>query len=302
MKSKETVLQKGLYYLFLPFIYSISLLPFPILYTFSRFLKFVVFDCIGYRKKIIEQNIGRSFPDKSSAEVKKIANQFYTYFCDMTLETLKTLTISKSEMLKRCTITERGIELLNKASINNESLILVLGHKGNWEWAGNTFSLLCRHQLFVIYHPLSNPYFDRLMYKMRTRFGTKLIPMKDTFKTMLENRNDLTATAFIADQTPSPEHAHWMQFLNQDTPVFLGTEKIATKMKRKIVYVRIELLKKGYYRLHLDEDNVLSFEHFSTINPTEWHTRKLESDIICNQSYTWLWSHKRWKHKRQKIE
>lgn len=171
-----------------------------------------------------------------------------------------------------------------------------MGHKGNWEWAGNSFSLAGKHHLYVIYHPLSNRYFDRLMYRMRTRFGTGLIAMKDTFKEMVRNREELNATAFIADQTPSPARAHWMQFLNQDTPVFLGVEKIAEKMEYPVVYVSVERLKRGYYQVYA---HLLASPPYTAVQGTitELHTRQLEADII-RQPETWLWSHRRWKHTR----
>ena len=171
-----------------------------------------------------------------------------------------------------------------------------MGHKGNWEWAGNTFSLCCKHQLYVIYHPLANKYFNGLICKMRERFGTKLIPMKDTFRDMIKNRDELNATAFIADQSPNPAKAHWMNFLNQDTPVFMGTEKIAQKIKYPIVFVSVKKLTRGYYTLMAELLQTPPYVGAEG-DITEIHTRKLETDIIA-QPETWLWTHKRWKHKR----
>lgn len=200
-------------------------------------------------------------------------------------------------MLRHCSIEEKSLALLNRLAAEGQSVLLVLGHKGNWEWAGNAFSLSCPHQLFVIYHPLGNQYFDNLMYKMRTRFGTRLIAMNDTFKEMVKNKQELTATAFIADQTPQPQNAHWMQFLNQDTPVFLGAEKIATKMQRLVLFVSVQKTKRGYYKIKIDEDDILNPNDFKEGGLTEAHTMKLEDDIR-QQPETWLWTHRRWKHKR----
>ncbi len=120
------------------------------------------------------------------------------------------------------------------------SVILVMGHWGNWELAGARFGLLGLHQLYVIYHPLQNKWFDQLVYHMRTRLGNRLYPMKDTMKGMLSDRNKVTATAFIADQTPPPERAYWTTFMHQDTPVFFGTEKIAQKLGYPVVYAAVE--------------------------------------------------------------
>ena len=284
------------YYITLPLLYFLSVLPFRALYLLSDFFYFVLYHLLGYRKKVVLTNLRNSFPEKSEQELNQLMRDFYRYFCDLFLETFKTLTISRSRMLQRCTMDPAAQQVFESFAAANQSVIIVMGHKGNWEWAGNTFSLICKHQLYVIYHPLSNPYFNRLICKMRTRFGTKLIPMKDTFRDMVQNRNELNATAFIADQTPSPEKAYWMTFLNQDTPVFPGTEKIALKMKYPIVYVSVEKIKRGYYTLRAD---VLMTPPFATTDGeiTEAHTKRLEQDIR-KQPETWLWTHRRWKHSR----
>ena len=275
-------------------------MPFRILYGVSVVFYVLLFYIFGYRKKVVLNNLRSSFPYKTEQELLVLRKKSYRYFCDLFVETFKTLTISKKAMIRHCSIEEQSLALLHKLASNGESVLLVLGHKGNWEWAGNTFSLLCKHQLFVIYHPLSNVHFDQLMYKMRTRFGTKLIAMKDTFKEMVRHRNTLSATAFIADQTPQPNNAHWMTFLHQDTPVFEGTEKIARKLNRKVIFVSVQKVKRGYYTIVLDEKNVLNPNDFKESALTEAHMRKLEESII-EEPETWLWTHRRWKHKRNII-
>jgi KDO2-lipid IV(A) lauroyltransferase len=275
-------------------------MPLRILYGVSDVFYVLLFYIFGYRKKVVLNNLRSSFPYKTEQELLVLRKKSYRYFCDLFVETFKTLTISKKAMIRHCSIEEQSLALLHKLASNGESVLLVLGHKGNWEWAGNTFSLLCKHQLFVIYHPLSNVHFDQLMYKMRTRFGTKLIAMKDTFKEMVRHRNTLSATAFIADQTPQPNNAHWMTFLHQDTPVFEGTEKIARKLNRKVIFVSVQKVKRGYYTIVLDEKNVLNPNDFKESALTEAHMRKLEVSII-EEPETWLWTHRRWKHKRNII-
>ena len=149
---------------------------------------------------------------------------------------------------------------------------------------------------FPILKSLSGSGFDQLLYRMRTRSGTKLYAMKDTFRGMIKNRKEVTATAFIADQTPSPDNAHWMTFLNQDTAVFKGTETIAKKLDYPVIYLSVIRVKRGQYRI----DSELLVEHPKELPEnelTEMHTRRLEQDII-NYPETWLWSHRRWKHKR----
>ncbi|MES2702381.1 MAG: lysophospholipid acyltransferase family protein [Bacteroidota bacterium] len=287
------------YFIAIPFIYLLSVLPFPLLYLFSDLLYVIMFYGVGYRKKVVLQNLRNAFPEKSDAEIKNICSRYYRYLCDLFLETFKTLTISKEGMLKHCRFTDEGLAVFEKFAAEGKNVILVLGHFGNWEWAGNSFSLQCRHQLYVIYHPLANKRFDALMYRMRTRFGTKLIAMKDTFKEMLRNRSELSATAFIADQTPQPANAYWTTFLNQETPVFKGTEIIAKKLDYPVVYVAVKKIRRGYYEVHAEE---LFLHPTKTADGevSERHTARLEQDIVSKPE-TWLWSHKRWKHKRQVI-
>jgi len=292
-------LQAFIYYLLLPFVYLLSLLPFRVLYLLSDIVYGVLYYVVGYRKEIVKKNLRNAFPHKTEREINNLCKKFYHYFCDLTLETFKTLTISKTQMLDHCSLEPEAKVLFDQLAKEGSSCIIVMGHKGNWEWAGNTFSLCCKHQLYVIYHPLSNKYFNGLVYNMRTRFGTKLIAMKDTFRDMVQNRDELNATAFIADQAPSPEKAYWMNFMNQDTPVFMGTEKIAQKMKYPIVYVSVKKIKRGYYKLAatvLKEPPYNSYEG----EVTAAHTKRLEKDIM-DQPETWLWTHRRWKHSRAKI-
>lgn len=285
-----------LYYLVLPFIYLLSIIPFRLLYWISDGVYLVLYYIVDYRKEVIFTNLQKSFPEKSAIELKLLHQAFLRYFCDLLLESFKTLTISKASMLQRCSMEPAAQLLFDQLAADKQNVILVMGHQGNWEWAGNTFSLLCQQQLYVIYHPLANPYFNDLISKMRRRFGNKLIAMKDTFREMVKNKGELNATAFIADQSPNPATAYWMEFLNQDTAVFMGTEKIAQKLKYPVVFVSVKRVKRGFYTLGAE---LLQSPPYEPIEGqiTEIHTRKLASEII-QQPETWLWTHKRWKHQR----
>lgn len=285
------------FYIALPFLYLISILPFPLFYMVSDGVYFLLYRVIGYRKKVVYENLKNSFPEKTHEELKLIEKKFYHYLCDLFLETLKTLTISKKQAIKRCAFNENTKAIFKELYDQKKSCIVVMGHFGNWEWAGNSFSLINPQQLYVIYHPLSNKNFDKLMYNMRSRFGTKLYAMKDTMREMIKNRHEINATAFIADQTPAPESAYWTTFLNQDTPVFWGTEKIAQKLNFPVVYVTVNRVKRGYYEVNTE---YLAMEPKNTKEGeiSELHTKKLEKDIKA-QPEVWLWSHRRWKHKKR---
>jgi len=257
----------------------------------------VLYYIVGYRKEVVLQNLRNSFPDKTEAEIQAICKKFYKYLCDLFLEVFKTLTISKPAMIKHCWFDPATREMIERLGAENRSFIMVLGHLGNWEWAGNTFSLQLPHQLYVIYHPLTNKNVDKLMYDMRTRFGTKLIAMKDTFREVLSKRNELFSPAFIADQTPaSAEKAYWTRFLNQDTAVFRGPAAIARKTGYPVVYASIKRRKRGYYEMFgelvVDDPKSVSEDEL-----LDMYTKKLERDIIA-QPEVWLWSHRRWKLKK----
>jgi KDO2-lipid IV(A) lauroyltransferase len=205
----------------------------------------VLYRVFGYRKQVVRSNLEHSFPEKSTEELTKIQEGFYRFFCDLIVETLKTLSIGKAKLMQM--VQYGDMDVFGKYYKEGRSVIIVMGHFGNWELAGARFSQDPFHQLYVIYHPLSNPYADRLMYRMRTRLGNKLYSMKDTFRGMIRNRDNLTATAFIADQTPSPEGAYWTSFLHQDTPIFTGTAKISKKLNLPVIYVSVLRPERGSY-------------------------------------------------------
>ncbi len=289
-------MQAIVFYISLPLIYLLSILPFWLLYRISDFINFILFTLIGYRKEVIITNLKKSFPEKSVQEIKKIQKDFHRFFCDLIVETIKTLTITKKEAAKRCRL--KDITLLNKLYDEKKKVIFVLGHYGNWELGGAAMSSMSNYQLYVIYRPLSNRYFDQLIIKMRTHLGTKLISMNDTFKKMvsLRNSDEISATAFIADQAPTPENSYWTTFLNQETAVFWGTEIIASKLDYPIVYITISQQKRGYYEMATE----LLCENPAVTKKgeiSEKHTKRLEQDII-KQPELWLWSHKRWKHRK----
>ncbi len=270
-------------------------MPFWLLYLVSDGVFVILFYVIRYRRHVVTKNLVNAFPEKTPEELKAISRAYYHYLCDLFLETFKTLTISKESMEKRCVMDRESLEYFKKLAAENESCIIVMGHQGNWEWGGNTFSLLGLHQLFVIYHPIRNPHFDGLMRRMRGRFGTKLIARDQTVREMIRNKTQLTATAFIADQSPPKENAFWMNFLNQDTAVFLGTEKLARKMNYPVVFISVARQGRQQYTIHAEQLPYSKDDPEGTLTVT--HTRKLE-EHIRRQPETWLWSHRRWKHRR----
>ncbi len=282
------------FYLVYPLLYLIACLPFPLLYALSDFFYFVI-RLSGYRKKVVMENLRNSFPEKSEKEIQRIAKAYYHYLCDLILETLKTLTMTESQARDRCVF--HNPKWLDDLNAEGKSIIILMGHYGNWEWAGPSFTLSTKYQLVVIYRPLSNPYYEKMTVGMRTKFGTKITAVNNTLRDMVSNRKTVTATAFIADQTATAQNAHWMNFLNQDTAIFTGYEKLAKKFDYPVVYMNVKRIRRGYYEVFPE----LLFQSPKDTNENEIierFTRRLEKEIVLDP-VPWLWSHRRWKHKRR---
>ncbi|MES2379805.1 MAG: lipid A biosynthesis acyltransferase [Bacteroidota bacterium] len=277
----------------IPF-YVLGMLPYPILYMFSNLLYYLAFYVIGYRKKVVYGNIRNAFPTYTEQQVETIAKKFYKHLFDVFLETFKLLTCSAKELYKKGVYP--NFEVIQPFIDKKQSFIILTGHMGNWEWLPSIWHLEKTVQICGIYHKLSSPFFEWLTFKMRTRMGVHLFTMENTLREMVAQRNEFTATGFIADQTPSAQNAHWLTFLNQDTPVFIGAEKIAKKFKYPVVYCHVTKPRRGYYECRLEVlcDDASTTDDFYVTNI--FH-KKLEEDII-HQPEIWLWSHRRWKHKR----
>lgn len=282
------------FYLLLPVLYIIALLPFWCLYRLSDFLFIVIYYGVGYRKKVVYKNLKNAFPEKSEEEIIQIMQKYYRFFCDMILETLKMLTLSAKTMKKRAYFD--NLSIYEKLHREERSFILMLGHYGSWEWGSAAFELHTNHHILVIYKPLSNTYIDTLVRKMRTRFGQEATTMKNTLRNIIKLKKQLTATAFIADQRPDPKNAYWSTFFGQEAGFLWGTEKIAQKMDYPIVFCTVQRPKRGYYEIHSE----LLFEHPKNTKEgdiTEKFVRRLEEDIR-KRPELWLWSHDRWKHQK----
>jgi KDO2-lipid IV(A) lauroyltransferase len=256
-------------------------------------LLFAVYYVFGYRKSIVFQNLRNSFPEKDEAWIKQIAWKFYQNLFDTIIETIAMAVQSKAYYKKH--IHVNNLHLLHDLVKRKQAFVLVCGHLGNWEYAGQGLHLN-GVQMDVIYHPLSSKWFNWFMYTARTRFGLHVIPMQSTLREMIQRKDIPSSVTFLADQTPSAEGCHWMQFLNQDTPVFMGVEKMAKKFNYPVVYGQIRRAKRGYYELDCEilTNHPKDLPEFEI---THQHMQKLE-ETIRKQPQDWLWSHRRWKHKK----
>lgn len=284
------------YYLVVPFMYFFSVLPMAVLFIFSDFFFLLIYYVLGYRRKIVRMNLANSFPEKSPKELRSIEFRFYRYFTDMVFEMLKLLNMSPKQKLARCRMDPESQLLFKDLYTKGRSGIVVFGHYGNWEYCPSGLPLQTDFQAYVVYHPLTNTYFDSLMSRLRTSTGCKLYTMAGTLKGMIVNRNELNMTAFLSDQAPRRKGAYWSKFLNQETAVHSGSEKIAQKLHMAVIYGSLERIKRGTYIFHTQ----LICEDASKTQDgeiTENHLQLLEKDIRKAPEY-WLWTHRRWKLKK----
>ena len=267
-------------------------------YMFSDLLYPLVYYIIRYRRKVVRKNLTRSFPEKDRREILRIERRFYRFFCDYFVENVKALTIKKEYLMKRmiCEFDE-GVQ---KVFHDGQMQFIYLGHFCNWE-------LIASLQWWVpedvhcaqLYSRLHNDAMDRIFYKIRSRYGGENINKKDALRRIvtLKRSGRKMLIGFISDQSPKRENIHlWVDFLNQDTPVFTGTERIAKKVDAAICYAHVRRVKRGYYHLTLKlmTENANEYAEHEL---TRLYMKMLEADIRQDPA-RWLWTHNRWKRQR----
>jgi len=284
------------YYLFFGINWIVTLLPLRVLYILSDLIYLLLYYFPSYRRKVVAANLKNSFPAKTEEELKCIEKKFYKHFANLFVETFKLGHMTKAQIMRRFTIS--NLEILDKLLKEKRDTIAVLGHYNNWEWS-ILIPLYTKYKIVIIYKPLQNKFFNRFINNQRSKYGIVLTPMSLIIREIINNKknNINTLSVFLTDQTPARgEIKYWTTFLNQDTPVYIGTEKIASKYDMAIVFFNIQKIKRGYYNLNIE----LLIEHTAGLPEyliTETHVRRLEEIIIEKPEY-WLWSHRRWKHKR----
>ena len=269
----------------------LSYLPLNGLYILSDGLFLILFHVTKYRRNVVAENLKNAFPEKDITERNQITIQYYRYLCDLIIESVKMISISKAEAMERFKFVNP--ELLEEYFAQNKSIIAAAGHYGNWEMASN-IGLTTDKNTLVIYKPLTNQIFERFLKKVRSRFNAKMVPMKTSFREILSYRKEPTISILISDQTPVQSDAHcFTTFLNQPTAVFLGIEKLAKSYNYPIVFCDVKVIKRGHYTC---EFVPLVNEPKSTAEYeiTQAHVKYLEKMIQKEPQY-WIWSHKRWK-------
>jgi len=281
------------------FLFLLSLLPFWILYIIADFLFVVLFYVTKYRRRVVQENLKNSFPEKSRSELQLIERKYFKYLADVIMETIKTISISAKNNARR--MKALNPELMESYFKQGKSIIAVTAHYGNWEMAVLSFGLLTSEKRVIVYKPLSNVVFDKFFNKVRSRFGTEMVAMKMVLRKMVEYKNDLVFSVFASDQSPVKCEANYFTtFLNQPTAVFSGIEKLARLGNAVVVFYKIDFVKRGYYTGTI-VPLVENPEQTEPYGITKLHVKYLESMIREKPEY-WLWSHRRWKIKPADVQ
>lgn len=289
---------KFLYWIVLINHKVINLLPFRLLYLFSNLLAPIFRYVVGYRKTVILDNLKKSFPEKSDSEIKSIVSGFYRHFADLFYEIIKLGSLSEKELFRRVTVS--GESILQQLAEQKKGVVLVMSHSGNWEWTSQRacFAGRCFEYVGVIAKEVSDPYFDKYFTTIRMRLQegfSEIIPFKDTARRLAAIRHKNSMLITIADQTPHKDQITYRtDFLNRNTGVFLGPERIAKSLDYAVVYCHVDKKSRGMYHIEFEliTDNAKNCQPFEITNA---HVKMLENDIR-KQPEIWLWSHRRWKY------
>ena len=271
-----------------------SKLPLRILYWLSDFIFVILYFVVGYRKKVVFQNLKNSFPEKSDSELKIIRKKFYHNFCDYLVETLKSFTITSHEL--RVRVQYLNQDIFHEAKSENKNVILLAGHIFNWEWFNAFATVVPQEKSFPVYRKVQSSFWEQKVKEIRNRFGNHALEAKEVIRHIFKNANDGNSVyMFVADQTPHvSEVTYGLNFLHQKTPAFVGYDKLSTRMDLAFVYCEMKKVKRGYYQInsYRIEPDGEKFEEYEVVK--KFH--KMLETTINKRPDNYLWSHRRWKY------
>lgn len=273
-----------------------SKLPFPVIYVLSDFLSYILQYLAGYRRRVIHENLKKSFPEKDEKDIRRLMRKFYVHFCDISLETAKAWSMTREDFEKRVTV--KGVEAMNKLAIEGKSVILMAMHYNNWEWSSITQAYL-KHQYLVVYNPVrGNPMFEEYLLTMREKFGAKSIPFPKAARALIDfhKMGHPVCLALGGDQRPPEINQFWTLFMNQEACFNSGPEKFAKRSNQPVFFFLTRKIKRGHYQIEfiplIENPSELTHEQILLT-----YVRTMEKYIREAPEY-YLWSHKRWKQKR----
>ncbi|MEG0925269.1 lysophospholipid acyltransferase family protein [Chryseobacterium sp.] len=275
-------------------LYFISKLPLRILYIFSDVMFFLNYYLVGYRKAVITQNLRNSFPEKSEEEIRKIRKAFYRNFSDYLVETIKSFSISETE--SRVRMQHINQDVFHDIQKEGKNIILLAGHVFNWEWINALARIVPQKHCHPVYRKVNSDFWENQMKKVRNKFGNEALEANEVILNIFRNKNDGDSIyMFVADQTPHSSHVNYgLEFLNQRTPVFIGYDKLATRMDLAFIYCEMKKVKRGYYQVNyyrIYPDNEKFTEHEVV---KKFH--KILENTLHKHPDNYLWSHRKWKY------
>ena len=284
------------YILIYPILWIVSMLPFRMLYFVSDLLYILMYYVIGYRKNAVKENLNLVFPNKSEAELRTVLKKFYHHLCDMVVESIKSMNISIDSMKSRYKFN--NLDIITGYEKQNKSIILMCAHYGSWEWIF-ILQTYTTHRSYAIYKRLQNKYFDRLVKSIRARYNSYLITTKETFSVMEEAKKNgvLSMSGFASDQSPKIDKAsYWADFMGINVPVHTGAEALEKKLDMPVVFFSVKRIKRGYYEATFQTlaEKPKSFNDYEI---TDRFLKLVEAQINEAPEY-YLWTHKRWKHRK----
>ncbi len=280
-----------MYYIVYGFLWLVSLLPLRVLYFFSDGIYGLIYYVFKYRRDVVMNNLQIAFPEKTDAERKKIAKEFYHNLVDTFIETIKLISASPKRIQRHCS---GNWEVLQRLHATGRSAQLHLGHNFNWEWANIAAARAVNYQFLVVYMPLASKAMDRLFIKIRAKAGSKLLRATKMSEDFIPYRNQQYLLTLVADQNPgSPHNAYWFNFFGKPTPFVKGPARNAVNNKTAVVFAFIHKKKRGHYEVVFEEIR----EDASSMKPDELTRQfvKYLVDVIRANPSMWLWSHRRWK-------
>ncbi|MDB4292496.1 lysophospholipid acyltransferase family protein [Maribacter sp.] len=277
-----------------PLLWMISVLPYRVFYLFSDFFFFLVYRMVGYRKKVVRTNLELVFPKKSLAERRRIEVEFFKHMCDMFMEMVKTMSLSKEDVKKRYQVL--NVDVLKEIE-KERSILIVCSHYANWEWNVSINNYVASKG-YAVYQPISNKYFDRWIRKVRARWNTTLITTSETAKTVVKNKRDGINGVFgmVSDQSPQWHRAkYWREFMGITVPVINGAEMLAKKLDLAVVFLKVSKVKRGFYEAEFIP--ITTSGKQTENNEITDRFIELAEQQIHERPEHYLWTHKRWKHR-----
>lgn len=279
-----------------PALWFVSILPFRIFYLLSDFFFFLVYHVVGYRKKVVYDNLRLVFPEKKDAEIFRLRKDFFKHMCDMFMEMVKTMNLSKEQVKKRYHV--KNIDVINEIE-KTKSILIVCSHYANWEW-NVSMNNYVQSKGYAVYQKIGNDYFDKWIKRVRGRWNTTLITQKQTVKTVVRNKiNGVTGIfGMVSDQSPQAHRAqYWSEFMGVKVPIFNGAEVMARKMDLAVVFLKVSKVKRGYYEAEFIP--ITSSGSETEKNEITNTFLRLTEQQIREKPEHYLWTHKRWKHRNR---